>query len=165
MAKVYMMCGKICSGKSSHAAELRKQHHAVVLSVDEITLALFGPDVGEKHDEYVEKAEQYLYEKSVEIIHEGINVVLDWGFWTKEERSYAKSYYSSKGIECEFHYIDISHQEWGRRIEKRNVEIKEGKSSAYYVDDGLAAKFESIFEIPAESEIAVWIRSASIIEP
>ena len=38
--KVYLMCGKICSGKSTHAAALRIQHHAAVLSVDEITLAL-----------------------------------------------------------------------------------------------------------------------------
>ncbi len=158
MAKVYMMCGKICSGKSTYAAELRHLHHAVVLSVDEITLALFGQDVGDQHDAYVAKAEQYLYEKSVEIIQEGINVVLDWGFWTKEERSYAQSYYASKGIECEFHYIDISHAEWVRRIEKRNLEIAEGTLSAYYVDEGLAKKFESIFEVPAESEISVWIK-------
>ena len=159
MAKVYMMCGKICSGKSTHAAELKSLHHAVVLSIDEITLALFGQDVGGLHDTYVERAERYLYEKSVEIIHEGINVILDWGFWTKEERSYARNYYSSKGIECEFHYIDISPQEWARRLEKRNMEIMEGKISAYYVDEGLAAKFASIFEIPAKNEIDVWIKA------
>lgn len=46
--KVYLMCGKICSGKSTHAAALRIQHHAAVLSVDEITLALFGTDAGDE---------------------------------------------------------------------------------------------------------------------
>ena len=158
MAKVYMMCGKICSGKSTHAAELRHLHHAVVLSVDEITLALFGQDAGDKHDEYVEKAKKYLYEKSAEIVHEGISVVLDWGFWKKEERLYARNYYSTKGIECEFHYIDVSCDEWVRQIEKRNREITEGRSDSYYIDEGLAAKFESIFEPPAESEIDVWIK-------
>ena len=158
MAKVYLMCGKICSGKSTHAAVLRHLHHAVVLSVDEITLALFGQDAGDKHDEYVARAEQYLYDKSVEIIREEINVILDWGFWTKEERTYARSYYSSKEIDFEFHYIDISRDEWLNRIEKRNREIMEGKSSGYYVDDGLAAKFESIFEIPEEREIAIFIK-------
>lgn len=35
MPKVYLMCGKICSGKSTHAEELRKSQKAVVLSVDE----------------------------------------------------------------------------------------------------------------------------------
>lgn len=158
MAKVYMMCGKICSGKSTHAAELKNRYHAVVLSVDEITLALFGQDAGDKHDEYVTKAKRYLYEKSLEIIREGISVVLDWGFWEKEERLYARNYYFSKGIECELHYIEVSYQEWIRRIEKRNQEITEGKSSSYYVDEGLAAKFESIFEVPTDGEIDVLIR-------
>ena len=34
----------------------------------------------------------------------------------------------------------------------------DGTVSAYYVDEGLAAKFGSIFEVPAESEINVWIK-------
>jgi len=158
MPKVYLMCGKICSGKTTHSNQLRKEHKAVVLSVDEITLALFGQDCGEKLDEYVERAENYLFEKSVDIIETGTNVILDWGFWTKRERDYAKQFYSSKNIEYEFHYIDISDEEWHRRLEKRNQAVIENKTSAYYVDEGLAEKFKSIFEIPAKEEIQVWIK-------
>ena len=47
MAKIYLMCGKLCSGKSTRAEQLRREHRAVLLSVDEITLALFGQDAGE----------------------------------------------------------------------------------------------------------------------
>ena len=159
MSKVFIMCGKLCSGKSTYAKRIRKAQNAVVLSIDEVMLSVFGQDAGEKHDYYVERIKEYQYAKSVEIAETGINVVLDWGFWTKEERSYARNYYSSKGIECEFHYIDISPQEWARRLEKRNLEIMEGKISAYYVDEGLAAKFASIFEIPAKNEIDVWIKA------
>lgn len=159
MARVYMMCGRICSGKSTHAQELREKCKAVVLSVDEITLALFGQDAGDMLDTYVERAEKYLYEKSVEIISTGINVILDWGFWTKRERDEAKEFYGSKGIECEFHYIDISEEEWRRRIAKRNKAIEEGTLDAYFVDDGLADKFAAIFEKPVRSEIEVWIEN------
>ena len=153
MAKVFLMCGKICSGKSTHAEELRKEHRAVVLSVDEITLALFGGNPGEKLDEYVEKSEEYLYRKSLDILEMGINVVLDWGFWTKRERDYARNYYGSRDIAYEFHYIDISEQEWHRRLQKRNQDIKDHKIEAYFVDDGLAAKFEAIFEKPDDIEM------------
>ena len=145
MPKVYMMCGKICSGKSTHAQKLRKEHSAVVLSVDEITLALFGQDAGEKHG------------KSLEILDTGINVVLDWGFWTKAERSEARQFYGSRGIETELHYIEIPDDEWYRRIRQRNERIREKKLDAYYVDDGLAAKFQAIFEPPAEAEIDIRI--------
>lgn len=153
MAKVIMTCGKICVGKSTYAKKIKNEINAVILSVDEITLALFGNDAGEKHDFYVEQAEKYLYKKSLEIISIGVNVILDWGFWTKSERDYARRFYKLHNIENEFHYIYISDNEWQMRIEKRNNEIKSGKVKAYYIDSGLAQKFEGIFEPPNDNEI------------
>lgn len=155
MAKVIMTCGKICSGKSTYARRLRDSHKAVILSVDEITLALLGQHAGDKLDEYVEKLERYLFDKSLEIVSTGINVILDWGFWTKAERDYAREFYKSHGIESEFHYICISDEQWRKRIEKRNSEVLSGELEAYLVDENLAVKFEAIFEEPDSSEIDV----------
>ncbi len=157
MAKVFMTCGKICSGKSTYAEYLRKKHKAVILSVDEITLALFGQNAGENHDDYVERAEKYLFRKSLDIIEIGVDVVLDWGFWTKEERDFARKFYSSQNVPFEFHYIGIDDEEWHRRLHKRNKDVSEQKANAYYIDDALAAKFSSIFEKPDKDEIDVWV--------
>lgn len=157
MAKVYILCGKICSGKSTYSQQLRKDKKAVILSVDDITLTLLGQNGGDTLDVYVEKLEQYFFQKSVEIVETGINVVLDWGFWTKSERDFAKQFYGSRGIEYEFHYISINDEEWYRRLDKRNKDVQEKKSDAYYVDEGLAEKFKSIFEIPGKDEIDVWV--------
>ena len=157
MAKVYILCGKICSGKSTYSQQLRKDKKAVILSVDDITLTLLGQNGGDTLDVYVEKLEQYFFQKSVEIVETGINVILDWGFWTKTERDFAKQFYGSRGIEYEFHYISINDEEWYRRLEKRNKDVLEKKSDAYYVDEGLAEKFKSIFEIPGKDEIDVWV--------
>lgn len=158
MAKVIMTCGRICSGKTTYCKKLRTEFSAVVLSVDEITLALFGQDAGEMHDTYVERAEKYLYEKSLDIVNVGVNVILDWGFWTKVEREYAREFYHSHGVSCEFHYLDISDEEWERRLKKRNSEVLAGKTDAYYVDDGLAEKFRSIFEAPDIGEMDVTVK-------
>ena len=157
MAKVYILCGKICSGKSTYSQQLRKDKKAVILSVDDITLTLLGQNGGDTLDVFVEKLEHYFFQKSVEIVETGINVVLDWGFWTKTERDFAKQFYGSRGIEYEFHYISINDEEWYRRLEKRNKDVLEKKSDAYYVDEGLAEKFKSIFEIPGKDEIDVWV--------
>ena len=159
MAKVIMTCGKICSGKSTYAEKLRKERMVVVLSVDEITLALFEHDIGDKHDEYVEKAENYLYKKSLEIIENDIDVILDWGFWQKSERDYAREFYGNSGVDYEFHCIDISDEEWKKRLAKRNRMVEEGEISAYYVDEGLTRKVESLFEKPTEDEIDIWVRN------
>lgn len=157
MAKVFLICGKICSGKSTYAEQLRVQHRAVLLSVDEITLALFGQHCGEKHDDYVERTQNHLFDKSLELIEVGINVVLDWGFWMKEERDHARAFYNSRNIECELHYIDISDETWQARLEKRNRAVLADETSAYYVDDHLAAKFAGLFEKPSKEEIDVWV--------
>lgn len=157
MAKVILICGKISCGKSTYAKQLLAENKAVLLSIDEIMLSIFGLYAGEKHDEYTEKIEKYLYDKSIEIIKTGINVILDWGFWRKDKRAFAKEFYSSQNIEHEFHYIDVDDETWKARLEKRNQEVLNGTVNAYFVDENLAAKFESIFEMPRREEIDVWV--------
>ena len=155
MAKVFLICGKICCGKTTYAQKLCNENNAVLLSTDEITLALFGQHCGDKHDDYVERTQNYLFNKSLELIEVGINVILDWGFWMKEERDYAREFYNSRNIDCEFHYIDISDETWHARLKKRNSEVLSETTSAYYIDDNLAEKFASIFEVPNDDEIDV----------
>lgn len=158
MAKVIMTCGKICCGKTTYAGKLSREYNAVILSIDEFMLALFGQYAGEKHDEYVNALEKILFEKSADIVRSGANVILDWGFWTRTKRQYARKFYGSIGIECEIHYIDISGETWEQRLRNRNDLVIAGKSDAYYIDDALMRKFEDIFEIPAEDEIDVCIK-------
>lgn len=158
MAKAFLICGKICCGKSTYAERLRIEKNAVLLSVDEIMLAVFGPYAGDKHDEYTEKIQKYLFEKSVEIIKSGINVILDWGFWTRDKRSEAREFYAVRGIECEFYYIDISDEVWKNRIRRRNESVLKRENAAYIVDGNLLAKFEGLFEPPSEDEVDVWVR-------
>lgn len=155
-AKVILICGKICSGKSFYTERLRKEHGAVMLSVDEITLSLFGQHIGEKHDEICERTQKYLFEKSLEIVEVGTDVILDWGFWQREDREYAREFYKNRGVPCEFHYVDISDGAWKRNLAERNAAVSAGKTAAYFVDDNLAAKFERMFEVPDKSEIDVW---------
>lgn len=158
MSKVILICGKICCGKSTYAEKLRTENKAVLLSVDEIMLAVFGQHAGDKHDEYSDNLQKYLFEKSAEIIQTGTDVILDWGFWQRRKRDAAKEFYRQRGIPCELHYIDISEEVWRQRLEKRNALVEAGEANAYYVDENLAKKFESHFELPGEDEIDVRIK-------
>lgn len=149
-----MICGKLCSGKSTYADRITKTRKAIILSVDEIMLTLFGQNAD---DIYVERAKSYLYKKSLEILEAGINVILDWGFWTHDERKFVKEFYTSKGIENELHYVKISCDEWQNRISKRNNQKDE--SATYLVDDELITKSKNIFEEPDKSEVDVWVKN------
>lgn len=156
MAKAILLCGKIASGKTVYAQHICREQNAVLLSVDEITIEVLGGDLGERHDGIAEKAQQYLFAKSLEILRAGANVVLDWGFWTRERRNTARTYYASCGVECEFHYIDVSEAVWQKNIERRNRDVLAGKTAAYYVDDGLRCKLNAAFEMPERAEMDIW---------
>jgi predicted kinase len=127
--------------------------------VDEVMLSLFDEHLGDKHDEYTAKVKKMLFSKSLALLEVGIDVILDWGFWTKSDRQYAREFYRASGFDCDLHYLDIPNDIWKKRIEHRNSLVLEGKTSAYYVDDNLAKKFESIFEEPSPSEIDVWLKA------
>ena len=160
MATVIMICGKLCSGKTAYAGKLRKERGAVTLSVDEIMLAMFGGDAGEAHDTYVIRLKKYLLDKSLELLEAGINVIFDWGLWTKAERREAKAFFAARGIPCEIHYLDLEDEEWRSRIDRRNRMVLEGKTSTYFVDEGLFQKADSLFEKPQREEIDVWVQAA-----
>lgn len=156
MAKVLLICGKIASGKTVYARTQAEEENAVILSVDEITLGILGGDLGDRHDEIALRTQAYLFDKSVEILQRGTNVILDWGFWTRAKRKEAREFYMSQGFECEMHYVDVPQDVWERNIEKRNAYVLAGDAQAYLVDQGLREKLEAVFEPPQESEIDVW---------
>lgn len=155
---VTLICGKLCSGKTTYAHKLRRERHAVLLSCDEITIALTGLDAGEAFDGITARTQAYLYEKAAEIVSDGIPVILDWGFWTKASRAHAREFFSSRGISYTFVYLDVPAGVHRARIAKRNAAVAAGEVLAYYVDEGLAKKFESKFEVPEDWEIDEWIK-------
>ena len=155
MAKVILICGKICSGKTTYAKNLVKETNAVILSVDEITLALFGQHLGEKHDEIVEKTEKFLLKKSIEILSIGVNVILDWGFWSRKGRKKITKYFADFGIKIEWHYVDVDDETWQKNVNKRNNNIN-NMENFYYIDDNIAKKFWDLFEEPLRNEMDFW---------
>ena len=157
MGKVYLICGKICSGKSYYAKSLKEKHTAVILSTDEATYDLIANEQGEFYNIFAQRANDYLKKKAVEICKAGANVILDWGFWTKDNRIDISSYLQSCDISYEWHYIDVDDDTWNRNIEERNKRIEEGNGgSDFYVDEGLLNKLLSMFEVPDKAEMDVW---------
>ena len=159
MNKIILICGKICSGKTIYAKKIAKDLNAVILSVDEITLSLFGQHLGDKHDEICEKIEEYLYKKALEILSVGINVILDWGFWKRENRQFVTKYFKALGINVEWHYIDVDKITWNKNIFKRNNAIRNNEENNYFIDENIIKKLENLFEEPEPNEIDIWYKN------
>lgn len=159
MSKVILICGKICSGKSTYTEKLKKKNKAVLLSCDEITLDVLGGNLGDDHDIISERTQNYFFNKSLEILDAGADVILDWGFWLKSKRDSAREFYSNRSIPYEFHYIDISDELWKINVAERNKAVINGETSAYFIDEGLAEKCGRLFEEPSADEIDVWYKN------
>lgn len=157
MAKVYLICGKICSGKSYYSKSLKKQVNAAILSPDEATYDLINNEQGEFYDVFCDRLINYMDKKCVEIIKAGANVIYDRGLWSKEERIKVKKFFKEKNIDMELHYIHVSDENWKKQIEERNKRVKDGKGgSDFYLDEGLMNKLIFKFEEPTKDEVDVW---------
>lgn len=162
MAKIIAVCGKICSGKTYYAHQIRQCEHAVILSVDEVTHALFGNDLGDHHDEMTRRIRDHLQQKAFELVRTGCTVILDWGFWQASDRKSLRDACRDASVPCEWHYIDVDDTAWRRQIDERNARILAGEGgSDYYLDEGLMTKLLSLWEAPAPDEIDVWHKPQS----
>ena len=157
MAKIIALCGKICSGKSYYANQIKEKEKAIILSCDELTKDLFDNDLREKHDEMTLRICSYFKRKAVELVNIGCTVILDWGFWSADNRRSLTEFCQSQNIHCEWHYIDVDDKTWSKNIEERNNRILNGNGgSNYYLDEGLMGKLLSIWEEPTKDEIYIW---------
>lgn len=157
MSKVILICGKICSGKTFYAREIKKAERAVLLSVDEVTYDLIDNIQGPVYDAFVKRVNAYLLKKTAELADAGCTVILDWGFWTRKERQDTTAYFAARNIAAEWHYIDIGDDAWHRNIKERNQRVLAGEGgSDFFVDEGLFGKVTNRFEPPRPEEIDVW---------
>ena len=157
MSKVYLICGKICSGKSYYSKKLKEEVNAVILSPDEATYDLINNEQGEFYNIFCERLLKYMNKKCVEIVNAGANVIYERGLWSKEERQKVKQYFEENNIETELHYIHVSDENWKKQIEERNKRVEAGNGGAdFYLDEGLMKKLVSMFEEPTEDEVDVW---------
>ncbi len=157
MGKVILLCGKICSGKSYYANELKNTLNAVIISPDEATYELINNEQGDFYNIFSQRLNKYLTKKVGEIAASGANVIFERGLWSKKEREETVKYYKDKGIACELHYVYVDDATWKKNIIERNNRVEEGNGGAtFYFDVGLMKKLESMWEEPVEEEIDVW---------
>lgn len=159
MAKVKLICGKIGSGKSWYAQRLKAASGGLLLSCDELVFALSLEDMGAGHEALIGKIKAYLYQKAAEAVSCGVDAILDFGFWSRTERTQVSAYFRQRGIPAEWHYVAVSDEDWRRNIEERNALVLSRKAAAYFIDDGLFGKGLAAFEEPLPGDMDVWFEN------
>ena len=150
MATLHLMVGLPCSGKTNLARKLEAECSALRLTPDEWQLRLFGQDAYEPdHDGRHETIEAIIWDVASRALTLGINVILDFGFWTSEEREDFRARAAKLGAGSEIHFLDVSPDELLSRLALRN----QGTSDAFIIPEDMMKSWFPLFDSPTSDEL------------
>ena len=87
MATIHLICGFMGFGKTTFAKELARTLPAVRLTHDEFMVDLYGRNMTDKafHARYA-TVDNILWKLAEKILNAGTDVIMDYGFWSKQTR-------------------------------------------------------------------------------
>lgn len=114
--RMFVMVGLPAAGKTARARELASEWSALRLTPDEWMIPLFGREQPEGKRNVLEGRLIWLALSALRI---GVNVVLDFGVWGKDERSALRALAASVGATSELVYLQVDEEEQWRRVQAR----------------------------------------------
>lgn len=148
MATLHLMVGLPGSGKTTRAKALEREVNALRFTPDEWHLALFGDDLTDpRHDARHSQVERLMWDMAQRALHLGVDVILDYGFWAREERDGLRREAERLGAGFQIHYMDVPLEELRRRLEARSLRPGEFCITREWID-----QWARQFELPLEEE-------------
>ncbi len=152
MATLHMMVGLPGSGKTTEAKRLEREYRALRLTPDEWQYFLFGHDISDpEHDERHTKIEELMWEIAEKVLKSGVDVILDFGFWSKSERDEFRRKAASVGASSRIHYMDVPLDVIWERLADRNRTA--GENAVFFVGKEELEAWSRMFEPPSEEEL------------
>ena len=106
MSIVYLVYGFLGSGKTTFSHQLAQQHAAIRFSIDEWYLRIFADSATHELDSiYWKRLTDALNELWPQVAKRGIDVVLDFGFWSRDLRDEVRSLAHSVGAETRLYWV------------------------------------------------------------
>jgi predicted kinase len=152
---LYLLCGLPGSGKTTVAKRLEQETPALRLTVDEWMAPLYGTSICEPNTldrwndahERVEKIQWQIAERALLL---GVNVVLDFGVWSREEREDFRTRAAALGARSELIFLDEPLDVLKERVKARNMAPGH---SAYPISESDLEEWSALFQRPSEDEL------------
>jgi predicted kinase len=151
MATLHLMVGLPCSGKTTLAKKLESEFSALRLTTDEWHVRLFGQDAEEpEHDARHTLIETLIWKIASRALELGTNVILDFGFWAREEREDFRLRARQLGASSEVHFLDATEEELMRRLVLRN---SQDLQESFRIPEGSMKPWIAFFQRPTPDEL------------
>ena len=151
MVTLHLMVGLPCSGKTTLAKQLENEYSALRLTTDEWHVSLFGQDAEDPmHDARHNQIESLLWIIASRALELGTNVILDFGFWAREEREDFRLRARKLGASSEVHFLDVPEDELMRRLTIRN---SQGSQESFRIPEEAMKSWIEFFHRPTPDEL------------
>ncbi len=146
-SKLFVIVGLPGSGKTTRAKELSAEFAALRLTPDDWMIPLFHHNDADGKRDVLEGRFIWL---AMTALERGMNVVLDFGVWARDERSALKHMASTIGAECELVYLPIDLDDQLRRVNDR---FATDPATTFVMTEGDLAQWRDQFEEPDQQEL------------
>nr|WP_240896201.1 AAA family ATPase [Kineococcus siccus] len=141
------MVGLPAAGKTRRARELAAARGALRLTPDEWMIPLFGQHQPEGRRTVVEGRLVWL---ALSALRLGVDVVLDFGVWAREERTALRALAASVGAASELVYLPVAADEQRRRVRAR---ARTDAGTTFAMTDADLDGWRAGFEVPTADEL------------
>ncbi len=156
MSTLYLICGLPGAGKTTLAKKIEIDSKALRLCPDEwISIVIKDKKDKRELDRLREPVERLMWDLAKKLLVSGVNVILENGFWSREERlDYLNG---AKEVDVDvkviLHYLDVSIEDLWHRIRKRNIELPE---NCFHITREELNQWMSWFTPPNQDEFKLY---------
>jgi predicted kinase len=151
MATLHLICGLPCAGKTTLARHLEQEYTALRLNLDEWHTRLFGQDAQDaRHDARHAVIEALLWEMAARVLRLGVHVILDYGFWSHNEREEYRARAAGLGASSELHFVHAPEAVLFERLARRNADLPPG---TFFIPAAKLKEYLPQFQPPSAAEL------------
>lgn len=144
---LYLTVGLPSTGKTTAARRLEVEQNALRLTKDEWVKALYGRENPPAAQDVIEGR---LIQVGLRALDLGINVVIDYGLWSRDERSALRQAAADLGARVEMRYFELTPAEQRRRLDQRQAEAPD---TTWPMSDEELAEWASAIDVPSPGEL------------